>query len=279
MKLALNGHWPRSAVYIVVATIIVFMMTHCAPANFSKDQKAGNENPYICDPWGGGGGGSHNGLKGDLAYFNQAQVNQGLANQVRNYFGSAGIASPAVMFLNLLNYPTRPFSEGFHLPDGTQITKNTGEPLLEWFALRLKTEIRLNSNNPDGLYQFALLSDDGSILNITGIGDVVNNDGITPTRFAYAAQPIQMNHSTSLPAEILWTQGPRMHIALILMWRQWNGSAYDPAGGMYGNDYWFNSLNTPSTPTANYQGLLNRGWRPLEANNFWLRDDEVNPCN
>lgn len=68
---------------------------------------------------------------------------------------------------------------------------------------------------------------------------------------------------------------PRYHIALTLMWRKVDGrsgSLAERECNAEGHEYFF----TPATktvaavPKAPYLGMLDRGWRPLKAENFEL---------
>ena len=266
-----TGFWWAVLVLLAVIT------THigCSPASFSKAEN--NEGPYVCDPFGGGNVGPLNGLQTTLAYFDDADrlAHPDWQNHVANYF-SHGHISPLTMFLSQVNYPTRMFSEGFTVSGGLKVKKADGTELVEWFGLKMHSTIKLAAGDAPGAYQFGVISDDGMTMAIVGQGQVLNNDGITPPRFAYANAPVQMVVGGGLPVEILYTQGPKIWIANVLMWRAWNGSAQDPAGGVVAQ--YFDETTTPSTPLQPYQDLLARGWRPLRPENFWLPDGVTNPC-
>lgn len=73
-----------------------------------------------------------------------------------------GVPSTSSLFLSSLNVPTRQFTEGFATDSGSPLTNQAGERLIEYFAMRLSTQIRLGGViATPGWYQFALLSDDG----------------------------------------------------------------------------------------------------------------------
>src|SRR5690606_23109728 len=86
------------------------------------------------------------------------------------------------------------------------------------------------------------------------------------------------------PAKIEYYQGPRYHIALMVLWREWPENdpgfvANDPQCGTSGNDRFFNYNVVPSAPKANFNDLLSRGWKVLGAENYALpRAVSQNPC-
>lgn len=268
----------------VIKSSLVFVMAisfaNCSKVNFSSttDNKTGLNTPYICDPFGGDDN-TTGGLKGRLFYFQQPPANA-YNTHLSDYFTN-GIQHNVDIFMSHFNIPTKPWGSGFQTTSGETLKKLDGSILNEWFALKMQSQIQLSDADPEGAYQFAVLSDDGSILRMNSPTDtsvIVNNDGLTMTRFVYATQPITFTRSTRLPVQVEYFQGPKYHIAMILMWRPWNGSAADPAGGQAGNDLYFNSNVTPSVPQPAYNGLLARGWKPLSPSNFVLPNNEENPC-
>ncbi len=220
----------------------------------------------------------------------------------RNYIEQGIHVEGLRLFFNRLHVPTRPFDRGFITRSGTPIQTLQGDTLYEWFALSFKGRIRLGSDDEPGLYQLAMLSDDGSLLRMDrGDGEMdllINNDGDHPTRMACATEALELDRGESVAFELDWHQGPRYHIALVMLWRPWPenpSQVQDVECGRQGNDRYFNSRNDPPTPQAAYLGLLDRGWRPLEAANYLLPevkkdpsepadpgmdpDDPENPCN
>ncbi len=155
---------------------------------------------------------------------------------------------------------------------------------MEWFAVDMKTRLGLGPTDVAGDYQLALITDDGSMLTI-GEGAtekvLINNDGTHSTKMKCATEPVRFDSNTRLPARIEYFQGPRTHIALNLMWRPWpaSGQVNDPACDQSGNDYFWDSTQNPSVPSANYNALVARGWQPMSANNFYLEPGAVNPCD
>ena len=87
-----------------------------------------------------------------------------------------------------------------------------------------------------------------------------------------------------LPIAVDYYQGPRFHIALMVLWRKLpdaNASSLaDSACGLSGNDRFFNSNQSPSVPSQTYLDLLSRGWSVVAPQNFLLPlNSPMNPCN
>ncbi len=237
----------------------------------------------VCDPFGESesAGGRENGLTGKLFYLNPEQPRY---TTVLDYILN-GQTVNVDLFFNQLNVPTRPFDQGFLTQNGTILTTPKGDTLYEWFAVHFESEIRLSRHDNAGLYQFALMSDDGAVVKMKGSDGsyemLVNNDGTHPSRLACATQHVTMAADTSLPVKIDYYQGPRYHIALMLLWRQVdeNTDLADVACGKSGNDYFFDSTKTPQVAQPAWLGLLSRGWKVLNAQNYFLPNGPgSSPC-
>lgn len=226
----------------------------------------------VCDPFGGGAIVSQdNGLDGRLYY---------LAPELPRYtkvadYIQAGTPVDSRLILNKIDVPTRRFEDGFVTQEGKVLATPKGETLYEWFALRLNSSIRLALKDKPGNYQFALLSDDGSVMRVKQDGvwsTLIDNDGFRSSALKVADRPIYFDGNTELPIEIDYFQGPRTHIAIMLLWREWpeNGSGAEPLNGRAGNDLYFNSNVKPSAPQQAWFDLISRGWNVVGAENFFL---------
>lgn len=257
------------------------------PAGDSSDDPTDDDNdgPVICDPFSGSSPVSpDNGIEGKLYYL---KANDPHYSHVEDYF-TKGTAVDATLQLSELNVPTRKFDSGFVTANGLEIENEKGELLTEYFALRLKTRIGLSDKDAEGKYQFALLSDDGSKMsyydfNANKKGSmIVDNDGTHPTQLGCANAAISFKRNTRLDVEVDYFQGPRYHIALILMWRLRadNQTCSDPYCGYKNtnNSFFFDFNQVPSKPQAPYVELLSRGWKPLVPQNYWLPPKSKNQC-
>ncbi|RZA06664.1 MAG: hypothetical protein EOP11_09740 [Proteobacteria bacterium] len=253
-----------------------------APANSVLPPDANPATGTVCNPFGGGSAGRDQGLKGELFYLpDNLPKYQNVSDYIQN-----GTKIEADLYFDQVNVPTRPFDAGFITTDGQVMKTPAGNTLYEWFGIRFESKIRLTNQDAIGKYQFALIADDGAVL-LEKLPDgstrtIVNNDGQHATKFKVSSQPVVLNGTSELPIEVRYYQGPRMHIAAMVMWREWpeGATAYkDPLDGREGNDLFFSSNSVPSTPLAAYQQLQARGWRPVPAANFYLPNEvKANPC-
>lgn len=234
----------------------------------------------VCDPFDENSGASSPsaGVKAQLFYRRQEDPRW---YDVSSYV-EKGQNSDQTLFFSEINVPTRLFSLGFPTEAGETVKTLSGDNLFEYFALRFSGKIQLAASQEEGLYELAVLSDDGTILILADddglMQTVVNNDGDHPTRMGCGAK-VTMTRNAAREFELKYYQGPRHHISVIPMWRKVTAeTAADPLCGRSGNSLFFDFKNN-SAPLAAYNQLLGRGWQPLGKENYRLEDDEDhNPC-
>jgi hypothetical protein len=234
-----------------------------------------------------------NGLVGTISYLPgtspqvQNYVNHGAALSLANLATGAPnvVTEPATLFLSQVDVPTEQFSAGFPDSTGKLLSDDQGSPLIEYFALHLQSNIMLNATDAAGEYQFAILSDDGSIMQIAPSANgtystLIDNDGTHPNALGCAANSVMLMPGVPVPIKLDYFQGPRYSISFILLWRTGSSAnTFEPECGVNENDsYYFNEATTPSTPTSKYEALLSRGWSVVPAANFYLPGTTTNPC-
>ncbi len=236
-------------------------------------------NRLVCEPFGGTTTATPlNGVRTKLFYR--------MAGMPRYYTAQQYVdltqASGKDIFLSQINVPTRMFDTGFSSQTNEVLKDDAGQTLIEYFGLKMSTAIRLGENDPEGAYEFALLSDDGSVMKIKNPDETwsvhINNDGDHPTRMGCASNVVNMTRRTRLEVDLTYYQGPRYHISNVLMWRpvSTGGAAgRDSECGKSGNTYFFDP-NNHSVPLAPYNGLIARGWKVLAPNNFWVVGSDLN---
>lgn len=241
----------------------------------------GNAEGAVCDPFGGGSVGRDQGLTAELFHLPSSLPRY---EEVSSYL-SNGTKLDATLYFNQVNVPTRPFDAGFTTLEGETLKTPNGDTLYEWFAIRFQSTVKLTNNDRPGKVQFALLADDGAIMKGKVDGQwrtIVDNDGTHATRFAISRTPVEMTAASELPIELQYYQGPRLHIAAVVLWREWpegNNAWKDSLDGSAGNELFFDSTKTPSRPQQAYKDLLARGWKPVPAENFFLPNQApANPC-
>ncbi|MBX3017195.1 MAG: hypothetical protein KF767_04850 [Bdellovibrionaceae bacterium] len=244
-----------------------------------RDMNAFPLNKTVCDPWSGGAPDtSQNGVRARLAHRSSGQPAWTRSSDYLDH----GSASGRSLFFSDLNVPTRLFHQGFATETSSVVTDDQGEKLIEYFGMGFSSQIRLASEDPAGDYEFALLSDDGTTMHIGTDGQrkvLIDNEGDHPTRMGCANDRVSLQHGQGLDMDITYFQGPRMHIAMMLMWRKVDAATRtEPLCGTSGNDAFFNPDDN-SKPNSNYKKLLSRGWAPVPARNYFLPGQAVfNPC-
>jgi hypothetical protein len=236
-----------------------------------------DSNP-VCDPFEGGQISSGQGLWARLKYLPESAPRY---EHVQDYM-THGVDPGVDIYFNQLFTATRPFDRGFIRQDGSPIQTEAGNLLYEYFGLHFESKVKLAAGDLPGRYQFAVISDDGSILRVKENGSfstLINNDMVTPSRMACASSMISMDSNSRLPIEVDYFQGPRFHISLILLWRHIPDSEgpspdlSDWLCGNSGNDLFFDSTQSPPAPSQHWINLLGRGWKVLTPANFELHPE------
>jgi PA14 domain len=111
----------------------------------------------------------------------------------------AKLKPAGTIYTSSLNIPPQSFKTGF-----PGVTKR-----FEWFALAYTGRFWIQK---PGLYRFALISDDGSRLEIDG-REVIDNDGIHPAMRREAG--VELSRGIH-EIRVEYFQGPRYEVALIL---------------------------------------------------------------
>lgn len=226
----------------------------------------------ICDPFGSTTN-TKAGISAKLAYYDGADPHSHI-QKVEDVWTKGTKVEDTVILFGQVSVPTRSFEQGFDIGGGKKLQNSRGENLIEWFSLDYSSEIKLDDTDSEGLYQFATLSDDGSILQLdsgSGFQQIVVNDGHTPTRMKCGGA-VQMSRSSRIPMKLKYFQGPRTEIAVTLLWRKvgsGNNTGCDVAGG------WFNGSGQG---TKQYNDMMAQGWKVMGVNNFQMTEVIPNVC-
>ena len=196
-----------------------------------------------------------------------------------------GRKADSAVFLRDINVPTRMFTAGFSTPTGQTLAKDNGDRLIEYFGLKMNSNLMLSPEDDEGEYELAMLADDGSNLIIKGIGEngvddlLIANDGDHPTRMGCAQHTVKLKKDVMVPIEATYYQGPMYHISNILIWRKSTTAGKDPLCGHAGNNLFFNP-DKNSEPLQAFKDLQARGWKIVKPNNFILSktNSDYNPC-
>lgn len=235
-------------------------------------------NKLVCDPFNEDPTPSpKHGIKANLWF---RGLNQPRYFKTMDYINKT-VKSEQSLFFSSINVPTRLFSTGFPLETGGLIKDDSGNQLIEHFAMKYSSQVTLSDNDEEGTYELALLSDDGTILNIkepladgtlpADWSTLIDNDGDTPTRMKCSSKVIEFKKNKKLPIELYYYQGPRYHIANMLIWRKASNAGQDTLCNKYGNNLFFDPDHN-SKPLA-WHDLELRGWKALSPENYLLPED------
>lgn len=182
------------------------------------------------------------------------------------------------LFFSSINVPTRLFSTGFPIETGGSIEDDNHEKLIEYFALKMESQLTLGNTSEPGTYELAILSDDGAVLKIkdpastsNSFETLINNDGDTPTKMKCSNRLLEITSESQIPLELYYYQGPKYHIANMLIWRKVSSNSTpgsDPLCNHAGNKLFFDP-DLDSKPLA-WNDLASRGWKVISPENFLL---------
>ncbi len=241
-------------------------------------------NKIICDPLSGGNTTQTNYEKGIVASLYYLTTGMPIMKKSTDYAQFAH-KSDQNIFLSDMNVPTRMFTEGFATSTGTFLKNDQEQKLIEYFGLKMNTNLVLSAADTAGNYELALLSDDGTTLKLKSGTDeiadevLIDNDGDHPTKMGCSSRVVRMRHNVMLPIEVTYYQGPRYHISNVLIWRKATTAGQDSLCNQLGNDKFFNP-NKNSEPQQAFRDLEARGWKVLTPDNFMVSrtTNQYNPC-
>lgn len=218
------------------------------------------------------------GLSGSLYYLPAGSPN---LNSVNDYINPAYL-DPNPVYLSDVNVPTRLNTQGFPDLFGNLLETTLGVTLTTNFALDMQSTLVLSPSQSAGNYQFAILSDDGALLDYVDSGgnshNIVSGDGLHPTTFSCGSQAVFMAAQAQLNINLKYYQGPANEIALVMLWRQ------VPSGkapvmtycGDSGNNTFFDP--TTHAPQTEYNNILALGWKPIPSANYLMPQPSAGNC-
>lgn len=172
-----------------------------------------------------------------------------------------GTKVDAVLFLSQVFVPTRNFSDGFSADGVNKLQDANNQDLVEWFALDLNSQLVLDTNDDEGDYQFAIISDDGHTLDIDN-AEILKDEGEHSPRLKCSADKVNFKKTDKRKFRLTYFQGPRTQISLVWLWRKVdNNTNLQDCGSSDG--YITNQNNLP-------QSLSQKGWKVLQPGNFLL---------
>lgn len=203
---------------------------------------------------------------------------------VMDYYNK-GLKLDAKLYFADVNVPTSPFTAGFKNVNGEFLVDAQGHKLIENFAIEYTSVLKLSDKDKEGHYEIATLSDDGSRVFVkenNQWNEIINNDGDHSTRMGCAFRTVEMKKETELPIKILYYQGPRYHIANVMIWKHhkkahtWKKQNSNPLCGVASNKYFYNPDNGKKLLPVKFLEQL--GWSTIAAANYKMPAQTTNPC-
>ena len=235
----------------------------------------------ICDPFGPGSTSAKDlGLRGKVYYWNGDTT---VDRNVLETYQAGHVGANALegdLYLKSLNIATRDFSLGFTPQGSTDPLKDSSGGILnEYFGIDVKALLAVPENKA-GLYEFALIADDGA--------SVTFGDATTPSILLGGGPNKMLCSPSALPLgtaptklRVRYFQGPRVRIALQLLWRKVNSnSASDLADAYCGTSakvFGDDDLFKGGVQQDAFAQLLVRGWEVIPPE-FYHLDSGTNPC-
>lgn len=217
------------------------------------------------------------GLKGNLYIYEGPNASKEIKT-LGDMFTKGKKIEDTTIYFSRIYVPTRAWETGFENQSGSKLENSKGETLIEWFGLKFETLIKLNDDDKEGYYQLATISDDGSVVEVDADGKgykrVVDNDGETDTRMRCASSYIYLKKGDRLPARIAYFQGPRVEIALNLLWRRVDTK--NPSMKHCSTNGGFFSGGKDAQKMID---LKARGWKVMETTNFELKEKVAVNCS
>ena len=165
----------------------------------------------VCDPLIGVNTSCVQGLQSNLYYMTDVQ-RQTLPYAYVDQYINTGTQAATLIYMSQVFVPTRSFESGFQAADGSYVTDNYGNKLTEYFALDLRTFYKLGTNETAGYYEFAIISDDGAVIQTMVNGswvDYINNDGYNSSKLGCDTKGVYLSANSALQMRIKYFQGPK----------------------------------------------------------------------
>jgi hypothetical protein len=283
----------RFFVRALIVGVVVF-------SGCSKGESTVTESQHlvVCDAFGGNEGSgtpANQGLVGEIYSFPNTLITESPTSTWPSIsvfdLKSQGTKLDASLYLSNLDLPPTWFERGLQTTSGDFVRAPGGAILTQYFLLRLTGKLNLPDGGTPGLYQFALLSDDGSVLRLdagSGLDYNVDNDGVHQVRFACGGSAVALEAGVQIPFDLHYFQGPPNMVALTLLYRRIGNigdsspTLTDAACGLGEDSYFFDVSSTATvakdTWKAETSGVLSR-WEVVPPTAFSLPEGTpTNPC-
>lgn len=262
------------------------------PIQLSVDINRFTPDRIICDPFSNPNNNSNQnqgntqdqnkGLIGELYY--QPILNSSGSNKVDDFIKTT-LKKSESLFLSDLNIIENNSINGFKKLNKATLFDSNGNKINQNFALKLNSNILLNSTDSEGLYEFALISNNGSVLKLKS-GNIdtpdeilIDNDGDHDPKLACSLKTVKLRQNVQMPIELSFYQTQLNNLTHVLLFRPYNPNIRpEPLCNQSGKGVFFNPAN--AKPLKAFNDLMARGWKVLQNSNFKITQNkfDYNPC-
>jgi hypothetical protein len=222
------------------------------------------------------------------------KIYDGAPEKIQNFkeLLAKGKVLEGTLYMSKLNIPTTKFEKGFPREDGTLLMNSMGQVLIENFGVEFTGNLQLTDGDEEGYYEIGIIADDGVSLDVVkqeADKNLIDGDHQTPSKFFCSKLLVRMEKNTLVPIRLRWFQGPRYHIALIMMWRkvealssssdslmksQLKNPVKETRCGIAGNNFFFDP-ESDSHPQMEYLDLFDPAkravpWSIIKHKNYKL---------
>ncbi len=260
-----------------------FQKTPTGPSLGTVDFPSADPDQTVCDPLSNNASDSpDSGLVAKLILRTPEMGTK--VSSVMDYYNK-GLRLEQNIYFADVNVPTRAFTEGFSTVGGAALVDAQGNKVIENFAIEYDSVLKLSEGDKEGDYEIAILSDDGARVFIKENetwNELINNDGNHSTRLGCPYRTIRLTKESEVPMKILYYQGPRYHIANVLVWKlhkkaqTWSNPSRHDLCGIASNDFFFKKNQGKKSFSVNI--LQKTGWKTIAPANFKMPEKKQNPC-
>lgn len=234
-----------------------------------------------------GVGAAHYGVDAYAKVFSPKEVK---ATSVKELFGPkrGKVLARGLRYADISVAP-RDCTRGYPAPkEGRVLATKSGKIVSQYLGLSFQGYIAIDAETA-GNYQFALLADDGALLEVFVNGQwqvLVDNDGFHSVRMKCSSNVVTLTGKALVPFRLYYYQGPRLHLANMLFWKKADvppGNKVgdfqaDEACGREGQRLFFSPKD--SEPKAPFTEFLSRGWVTVPASSLIVpaKGHLKNPC-
>ncbi len=246
-----------------------------------------SERDVSCSPLNDGGKSATNsGIIGEVRVIHAPNKNEkSLRGNLLNYLNpETSEKLPIKVFMSTIDVPERKFDKGFKTSTQT-ILAHEGRDLLEWFNVNLTSDIKLTAPEEEGMYEFMIISDDGSIFSIEEVDGEMKRENLlyspkmhapkaichNPKSGKYKDALVSLKYGKRYRIKLNYFQGPRWRIALQLYWRK---IPFDKVESIKKG----NKCNNGLSNNARVKYTSDMGFEVIPEKYFNLPGTEVNQC-